>query len=175
MEPYIYQRLSAAGEQGQITFSKSALNEIYKFSRGIPRLINLICDRALLGGFVEETFHVDNRIIKRAKDSLLGKEESSKPFLFLASARTLTPLRIALLTIFVILLAGMILANRGYFSSFRDTKNLMRGRIQDVYFQIFGIVSPSASTIPLDGKGVQDSMKNQTLKESEETPLEVSK
>ena len=56
MESYIYQRLMVAGSQGSITFSKSALDEIYKFSKGTPRLVNLLCDRALLGGFVEQTF-----------------------------------------------------------------------------------------------------------------------
>src|SRR4030043_2257007 len=80
MESYIYQRLMIAGSQGSITFSKSALNENYKFSKGTPRLINLLCDRALLGGFVEQTYHIDKEIIKKAKDSLLGEEEIPKPF-----------------------------------------------------------------------------------------------
>ena len=53
-ESYIYQRLMVAGSQGSITFSKSALHEIYKFSKGTPRLINLLCDRALLGGFTNK-------------------------------------------------------------------------------------------------------------------------
>ena len=79
-ESYIYQRLLVAGAHGGITFSKSALNEIYKFSKGTPRLINLLCDRALLGGFVEETNHIDKEIIQKAQKSLLGEEaESARP------------------------------------------------------------------------------------------------
>ena len=91
-ESYIYQRLMVAGSQGSITFSKSALNEIYKFSKGTPRLINLLCDRALLGGFVEQTYHIDKGIIKKAKNSLLGEEESPKPFYSLCLTKKLNPI-----------------------------------------------------------------------------------
>ena len=175
MESYVYQRLTVAGSRGSITFSKPALNEIYEFSKGTPRLINLLCDRALLGGFVEQTYQIDKGIIKKAKDSLLGEEESPKPFLSFALPRSLTPLRIALLTIFVFLLAGMILTNQAYFSSFQNTKNFIWGRIQDIYSQVSGTPSPSTSTIPLDKEPVQDSMKNETTKDSERAYKEVSK
>ncbi|MGQ9775985.1 MAG: ExeA family protein [Thermodesulfobacteriota bacterium] len=74
-ESYIYQRLIVAGSKGQITFSSSAINEIYQFSQGIPRLINLICDRALLGGFVEESFHIDREIVKKAEREIRGEEK----------------------------------------------------------------------------------------------------
>ena len=77
MESYIYQRLHTAGAQGTITFSRSAFDEIYKFSKGTPRLINLLCDRSLLGGFVDQTYHIDKGIVKKAKKSLLGEETTS--------------------------------------------------------------------------------------------------
>jgi general secretion pathway protein A len=82
MEGYIYQRLLVAGAQGNITFSTTALNEIYQFSKGIPRLINLLCDRALLAGFVDQSCHIEEDIIQKAKKSLLGKEENSRPVSF---------------------------------------------------------------------------------------------
>jgi general secretion pathway protein A len=66
-----------AGAQGNITFSEAALYDIYLFSDGIPRLINLLCDRALLAAFVEQTYHIDKEIIHQAKGSLLGKEEET--------------------------------------------------------------------------------------------------
>jgi len=78
-EGYIYQRLLVAGTQGNVTFSNGALNEIYQFSKGIPRLINLLCDRALLAGFVEQTYHIPEEIIQKAKNSLLGMDENSQP------------------------------------------------------------------------------------------------
>jgi general secretion pathway protein A len=76
-EGYINQRLTVAGAQGNITFSDAALYDIYLFSDGIPRLINLLCDRALLAAFVEQTYHIDKEIIRKAKGSLLGKEENT--------------------------------------------------------------------------------------------------
>jgi general secretion pathway protein A len=82
MEGYIYQRLLVAGAQGNVTFSNSALNEIYEFTKGIPRLINLLCDRALLAGFVEQTYHIEEDIIQKAKKSLLDMEENSRPVSF---------------------------------------------------------------------------------------------
>lgn len=82
MEGYIYQRLLVAGAQGNITFSNSALNEIYQFSKGIPRLINLLCDRALLAGLVDQAYHIEEGIIQKAKKSLLGREEDSQTVSF---------------------------------------------------------------------------------------------
>jgi len=73
-ESYIFQRLMVAGSQGGITFSRFALSEIYKFSNGTPRLVNLLCDRALVGGFVRETYHINRGIVKKAQRSLLGED-----------------------------------------------------------------------------------------------------
>jgi general secretion pathway protein A len=78
-EGYIYQRLLIAGARGNVTFSNPALSDIYKFSKGIPRLINLLCDRALLAGFVDQTCQIDQVIIQQAKKSLLGLEEDREP------------------------------------------------------------------------------------------------
>jgi general secretion pathway protein A len=174
-ESYIYQRLMVAGSQGSITFSKFALNEIHKFSKGTPRLINLLCDRALLGGFVEQTYHIDKGIIKKAKDSLLGEEESPNPFYSFSLTKNIPSFRIVLLSIFVFLLAGMLLTNQGYFASFQNAKNFIWERIQDIYFQISGTTTLSASTLPLDKERVQDSAKNEPVKDSERASQEVSK
>ena len=84
MEGYIYQRLLVAGAQGNVTFSTSALNEIYQFSKGIPRLINLLCDRALLAGFVDQSYHIEEGIIQKAKKSLLGREDNSRTINFVS-------------------------------------------------------------------------------------------
>jgi general secretion pathway protein A len=161
MESYIYQRLMIAGAQGGINFSKSALNEIYKFSKGIPRLINLLCDRALLGGFVEQTYQIDRRIIKKAKESLLGEEKFSKPFFSWVLPKKLIPLRIALWVILVFLLASFILMNQSYFFLFQNAKHLIWGRIQ--------------SAILLDKEWVQNSEKNEPTKDVGGASQEASK
>ena len=69
-EKYIYHRLLVAGSNGQITFSIGALNEIYRQSRGIPRLINLICDRTLLAGYTKRSNHLDKQMVKQGSESL---------------------------------------------------------------------------------------------------------
>jgi len=49
---YIYHRLAVAGSAGDVSFAAEALDTIYTYSGGIPRIINLLCDKALLSGFV---------------------------------------------------------------------------------------------------------------------------
>jgi general secretion pathway protein A len=174
-EYYIYQRLMVAGSKGSITFSKSALHEIYKFSKGAPRLINLLCDRALLAGFIQQTYSIEKEIIKLAKDSLLGEEEGPKPFYSFALPRSLTSLRIPFLTLFIFLMAGMILTSQSHFSSLQNAKNFIWGRIQDIYFQIPGSTLPSVSALPLDKERFQNSTQNEPPENSERASQEVSK
>lgn len=67
---YIKHRLSVAGSLDRIKFTDETLQIISDFSKGIPRLINIICDRALLAGFVEETNIIDLDIIKKSLKEL---------------------------------------------------------------------------------------------------------
>ncbi|MFH1489079.1 MAG: AAA family ATPase, partial [Pseudomonadota bacterium] len=68
---YIYHRLAVAGSEGKISFSKMAMKKIGKqFSRGIPRLINMICDRALLNGYTRQKYHINAKMIVEAAKSL---------------------------------------------------------------------------------------------------------
>ncbi|MFZ5785903.1 MAG: ExeA family protein [Acidobacteriota bacterium] len=52
-EAYVAHRLEVAGANGRPTFTPAAMRAIHFHSRGVPRLINAICDRTLLAGFVE--------------------------------------------------------------------------------------------------------------------------
>ncbi len=64
---YIHHRLSVAGGVGRETlFTGQAIRYIAKFSKGIPRLINLLCDHALLGAYADNKDHVDIAIVKKA-------------------------------------------------------------------------------------------------------------
>lgn len=67
---YINYRLEVAGAERKIEFSDEAIDVISRFSTGTPRLINMICDRALLAGFVSETSNIDFNIIKRCIEEL---------------------------------------------------------------------------------------------------------
>lgn len=65
LKEYISHRLKVAGSNGNIEFTPEALEEIFIFSCGIPRLTNIICDRALLAGFVGETRKISYETIKK--------------------------------------------------------------------------------------------------------------
>jgi general secretion pathway protein A len=63
---YIGHRLAVAGGDGRIQWTPEALALIYEYSGGVPRLINVLCDKALLAGYVAETFLIGAPIIQRA-------------------------------------------------------------------------------------------------------------
>lgn len=67
---YVAHRLAVAGGSTTVTFSPKALNLVHRYSTGIPRLINLLCDRALLGGYSEQTNRIRSQFVKRAAESL---------------------------------------------------------------------------------------------------------
>jgi len=71
---YIEKRLRIAGAK-ESPFTDKAIKEIYMRSGGIPRLINILCDNALLNGFALDQKKVDERSVKEvAKDLKLGKK-----------------------------------------------------------------------------------------------------
>jgi general secretion pathway protein A len=69
---YINHRLSVAGSNGQIHFDDEALEYIYRYSGGIPRVINMVCDKALLAAYVMETKDVQRSLIERSIQELEG-------------------------------------------------------------------------------------------------------
>jgi general secretion pathway protein A len=71
---YIHHRLNVAGARGQIRFSPKAVNEIYRGSHGVPRLINLICDRALLAGYAAQTRDIQPEHVRKAIAALRGED-----------------------------------------------------------------------------------------------------
>jgi general secretion pathway protein A len=68
---YVNHRLRVAGAQSDV-FTSSAIGALYKHSRGIPRLINVIADRALLAGYTQDRRSVDARLIGAAAAEVFG-------------------------------------------------------------------------------------------------------
>ncbi|MGB5441212.1 MAG: AAA family ATPase [Gammaproteobacteria bacterium] len=64
-EAYIKHRLQICGNSGNI-FSFRTINRIHRLSGGVPRLINVLCDRAMLGAYVEGKTEVDLKVLKKA-------------------------------------------------------------------------------------------------------------
>lgn len=165
-EFYIYQRLTVAGSQGGITFSKSALDEIYRFSRGIPRLINLLCDRTLLGGFVDETFHIDKGQVKRAIEDLEGKDESLSDPHPSAWARHFPPIRIFLLSLLGLLLTGLLILNYAPASYFQETRALLHDQFEKFFAKwAGGTPSPPMAHPPARHRGATEETVNTPLEE----------
>jgi general secretion pathway protein A len=155
---YIGHRLRTAGAQENIIFSKSAIKSIHQFSRGTPRLINLLCDRALLAGFMEQTHQIDRGIIGQAAKSLQGKEKGMAP-----GARLSWPARLirwgsALLVTLLLFTLGVHLGNSPIFFWERARHFL-------------GVKMPSLASLPMGE--LEKSGPPNPAKEQLKNPLEA--
>ena len=74
---YIQHRLMVAGSPGDVHFTTGAAQEIDRYSHGIPRLINLASDRALLAGYSEHSREIQRRTVVKGLKSLEGEEAST--------------------------------------------------------------------------------------------------
>jgi general secretion pathway protein A len=74
MKDYIEARLTKAGAVKPNIFASDAFVEIYRFSKGIPRLINIVCDNALVTGYATDQRTIGGRIIKEVVGHLEGSD-----------------------------------------------------------------------------------------------------
>ncbi len=70
---YIQHRLVVSGAQGAPYFTQPALWRVWQYSGGIPRLVNAVCDKALLAGYVQQTPQIGYGMIGRAIRELEGQ------------------------------------------------------------------------------------------------------
>ena len=100
---YIRHRIHIASKKPGPEFSPGAFRSIFRYSRGVPRLINIACDRALLTAFTLGKHRVTNSLVKRALHELEGKRgRARKPML------RREKLTLGLLTVLVLLVAGLV-------------------------------------------------------------------
>ena len=77
-ELYIHKRLNVAGAHEVDIFPNDAVDEIFTHAKGLPRLINVICDNALLFGCAANAYHITRDIIRRvAQDMDINPSEES--------------------------------------------------------------------------------------------------
>jgi len=69
-QAYVDHRIQIAGGAGKVEFTAGALRAVYAFSRGVPRLVNLVCDRALIAGYVAGSRVIDQGMVRRAAREL---------------------------------------------------------------------------------------------------------
>jgi general secretion pathway protein A len=96
---YVRHRLRVAGATREV-FAGGALREISRLSGGVPRLINIICDRALLGAFTEDRHLVTASVVRRAAGEVFGKTVQPR-WLPWATGTAVTALAIASLGLVV--------------------------------------------------------------------------
>ena len=87
-QEYVRHRLRVAGAGGEI-FTPAALREVYRLSSGIPRVVNVCCDRALLGAYTLETREVTPALVRRAASEVYGRRFAPLWLGWVAAAITL--------------------------------------------------------------------------------------
>jgi len=75
-QAYIFHRLKACGANGNLKFTRGALDEIFRYSGGIPRVVNILCDNTLLLAFVQETRKITDVLVKEVIGDLEGSRHA---------------------------------------------------------------------------------------------------
>ena len=119
IDTYIQHRIAIAGGNTRYAlFSKSAIQYVAKFSKGIPRVINLLCDHALLGAYADNQDHVSLAVIKKAAREL-ATISNTKP----SSTK-----RIFVTLVLVLLAIGIPVGL--YFFDHRDNMDLLKENVR---------------------------------------------
>jgi general secretion pathway protein A len=71
---YVLHRLAIAGPGANPPFSQALMRRIHQITKGVPRRINLLCDRALLGAYAEGRHEVTRKIVKKAASEVFGAD-----------------------------------------------------------------------------------------------------
>ncbi len=69
---YIEHRLKIAGASEELKFTAQSLELIFRYTKGVPRLINIICDKTLLASFVAEAYEIGSDFVQQAIEELEG-------------------------------------------------------------------------------------------------------
>ncbi len=95
---YVRHRLRVAGATSDI-FSPAALAEVHRLATGVPRVINVVCDRALLGAYSTDRHRVTGPLVRHAAEEVFGKRVTPRwlPWVGVAAAVTLLATTSALL------------------------------------------------------------------------------
>jgi general secretion pathway protein A len=107
---YIHHRMNVAGARGQVRFEPKAIAEIYHASTGVPRLINLVTDRALLAAYTEQSRDIKSAHVRKGVQALRGEEPEIAKAGDRAPAIARRPAerwRVAVLVVLLVVLAGV--------------------------------------------------------------------
>ena len=110
---YVAHRLAVAGSQYRL-FPESTISKLYQLSGGVPRLINILCDRALLGAYAGNAIEVNNSILEKASYEVFGGFNKSGQGMF-------RKVPVWILSIITLIAVGFVLASIYYKD---DSKNV---------------------------------------------------
>lgn len=99
---YIAHRLAVAGHHGSLPFDAGALRRVLQLAHGVPRRINLLCGRALLGAWAHGQQRVDAKVVEQAGAEVFGTGSSN------ARATRRTPIAYWLTALVLLLLASAV-------------------------------------------------------------------
>ena len=135
---YVSHRLGVAG-CNRVVFSNSVLKKLFKLSGGIPRLVNVLCDRALLGAYVQNRHHVDQRTLEKAAKEVFGEQKTTanKPGQFFKS-RWMFP-------VYLTLIVGLVSVLYFNYQSVVDEKNQIAAELKAMEAEV-SAVEKSTST-----------------------------
>jgi len=155
---YIQHRIAIAGGNSRnVFFSKQAIQYVIKISQGIPRIINLLCDHALLGAYANNSDHVSLTIMKKAAVELAAINSHKR----YPSNRVVIPLALVLLLITI----PMVL----YFVDGRDNLALLKHNVSLLTQTLHPptvkpeSAQPQGSPSPADSAAGQDGGKTGTI------------
>ena len=152
-QSYINHRLAISGAKSPI-FVNAAMRLVYRYSGGIPRLINVICDRALLGGYVGNEDKIDSSIVRKAVKEVQGE----------------TVARNSYLTSWLITIVILVVLVSWFYPQIKDTWNKQSNQeavtiTQPEEIQSTPIITIDNTEIPIERVATEPSPKQIDLKE----------
>jgi len=94
---YIAERLRIAGANGEAIFSKEAVQAVHLYSRGIPRVVNLLCEHSMINAYVDHLRPVPAQLVEEvAREFQLDEIEPTAPVSFRANAQQTMDARLLL-------------------------------------------------------------------------------
>ena len=141
MQEYIRHRIHIASRKPGLAFTAGAYRSIFNYSNGVPRLINIVCDRTLLNAFALGKHRITRVIVKRAIRELQGKRKRSvKPLFF--RERLIIGLLVVLLILVAGLVVGQMMLNR---TRRMDDASVVHHKIETTVPELAADVAPAAA------------------------------
>jgi general secretion pathway protein A len=160
---YIRHRLQVCGAPGEV-FTEGAIDLVHKMSSGVPRLINVLCDRAMLGAFVEGKPRVEAPIVRKAAGEVLPEEGLDAP-----AARNWPWFAAAGLAV-AVALAGFLLIEQHPALAPLPVAGSVRQPVDTVPVDTTPVEMVQSETVPVDAPRVEPARESAPPKQDEPAP-----